>query len=166
MIDWDYVTVGNNFKYKEPVNIGGYGFNLTRQPDGSLIENPHNFKVIIKDNVSIGAFNNIDRGIWRDTIINDGVKTDAHVHVGHNAIIGKHVILCQKSTIGGSCEIGDYSQIWIGSFIHQHVKIGKNCMVGAMTYLRHDLPDNHVAYGNPVIVKHRSEIKYPWVQYD
>lgn len=166
MIDYKYTEIGKNFRVKEPVNIGGYGFNLTRNSDGSWMENPHGFKVVIGDDVSIGAFNNIDRGIWRDTILSDGVKTDAHVHVGHNAFIGKHVTLGQKCTIGGSCDIGDYSQIWIGSFIHQHVKVGKNCMVGAMTYLRHDLPDDHAAYGNPVIVKHRSELKYPWIKYE
>ena len=165
MIDSNYVLIGDGFEYKDPVSIGGVGFNLTRTNKGMLVHKQHNGLVLIGNNVHIGAFNNIDRGLDLDTRISDNVKTDSHVHIGHDAVIGKSVILSQKSTIGGHCIIGDYSTIWVGAFIHQRVKVGKNCMVGAMTYLRHDLPDNHIAYGNPVIVKHRSEIKYPWVEY-
>jgi len=161
----DNVIYGNNFKVKGPVCIGGDGFNLDRKDDGWLVERTHYGTVIIGDDVTIGAFNNIDRGLEENTIIGNNVKTDSMVHVGHDAKIGNSVILSQGCTIGGHCVIGDYSVIWIGAFIHQHVKVGKNCMVGAMTYLRHDLPDDHVAYGNPVIVKHRSEINYPWVKY-
>ena len=161
----DNVIIGNNFFVKGQCCIGGDGFNLERLDNGELRERPHYGKVIIGDNVTIGAFNNIDRGLEENTIIGNNVKTDSMVHIGHDAVIGNSVILSQKSTIGGHCTIGDYSVVWIGAFIHQRVKVGKNCMVGAMTYLRHDLPDDHVAYGNPVIVKHRSEINYPWVEY-
>jgi UDP-3-O-[3-hydroxymyristoyl] glucosamine N-acyltransferase len=141
--------------------IGDDGFNFIRDADGKLIHTEHQYSVIIKENVWIGSHVSIDKGRWRDTVVNGGSKIDNHAHISHNCIIGEDCIIGAHATILGSVTIGDRSEIWSNSVIHQGVSIGDNCAVGANSYIRHNVPDNHVAYmyGGSLIVKPREDTK-------
>ena len=123
------------------------GFYWQRDDKGILQTKPHLFDVKIGKDVDIGALVTVHKGRWRDTEIGDGTKIDAHSHISHNVIIGKHCLISVGVILLGSCEIGDYSNIWSGAIIHQGVKVGKNCTVGAATYLRHDIVENSTVYG-------------------
>ena len=100
------VIIGNNVLIKPFTVIGMYGFGFEKNKDGNmkypLKRNPHRFKVIIKDNVEIGASCCIDRGSWRHSIIEKGTKIDNMVHTGHNTHIGKHCLIAVGTTIGGN----------------------------------------------------------------
>ncbi len=135
------MTVG---KY---TSIGEDGFYWQRDKNGILQSKPHNFDIIIGDNVHIGSHVSIDNGRWRDTEIGEGTKIDDHSHISHNVIIGKHCLISVGVILLGSCEIGDYSNIWAGAIIHQGVKVGERCTVGAATYLRHNIVDDSTIYG-------------------
>lgn len=143
------VKIGNNVKIGNIVDIGENGFNLKRNSDGTLEDKTCYYGVIIENDVTIDSFTNIDRGMFRDTIIGKGTKMDAHVHISHDCIIGKHCEIDPGVIILGEAEIGDYSRLCSGCIIQPKVKIGKNCVVGAGSYLRRDLKDNEIAYGMP-----------------
>ena len=143
--------------------IGDDGFNFIRDADNKLIHTEHQYSVIIKENVWIGSHVSIDKGRWRDTVVNGGSKIDNHAHISHNCVIGENVIIGAHATILGSVYIDDNSEIWSNAVIHQGVHIGKNCAVGANTYLRHNLEDNMVAYTSNItgqlVIKHMDDTK-------
>ena len=120
-----------------------------RDKKGILKRNIHNFDVIIGKDVEIGRLTNIDKGSYRDTVIGDGTKIDSLVHVGHNAIIGKHCLLVAGCVIGGSAEVGDYTHIGMNASIKDHVKIGKHVIVGAGAVVVSNVANGSVMVGNP-----------------
>lgn len=135
-------------KIKPGTIIGGEGFGY-RKENNVWTARHHGFSVKIQREVHIGSNCTIDRGRWRDTEIKEGTRIDNGVHIGHNVIIGKNCILGAHSVIGGSAEIGDGAEIWVNTFVHQGVKVGRNTIIGACSYLRHDTGDNEIWYGNP-----------------
>ena len=140
------IKIHNTVRMGQCTVIGEDGFGYDRHGDGTLHLQEHEFGVRLEENVSIGSHCSVDRGRWRDTSVKSGTKIDDHVHISHNVIIGKNCIIGAHTTILGSVEIGDNSEIWSNAVIHQGVKIGKGCAVGANTYLRHDLLDGMCAY--------------------
>ena len=92
--------------------IGAEGFGFEKDVNQSWIRFPHLGKVIIGDNVEIGALNSICKGSLNDTIIKEGVKTDNLVHIGHNCSIEKNCILTACAELSGGVSLG--KSVWIG----------------------------------------------------
>ncbi len=137
----------------------GSGFGYIRDESGKLKRNQHNFGVRIGTDVEVGRMANIDKGSWRDTVIGEGTKIDSLVHIGHNAMIGKHCLLVSSSNIGGSAEIGDYSYIGMSAVIKQHTKVGKHVIIGAGAIVINDVPDYEIMAGNPAkSIKHKVKL--------
>lgn len=141
------MIIGDNVTIQKNSVIDEDGFYWQRDDKGVLQTKPHEFDIILGDNVHIGSHVSVDKGRWRDTEIGEGTKIDDHSHISHNVIIGKHCLISVGVILLGSCEIGDYCNIWSGAIIHQGVKVGKNCTVGAATYLRHNIVENSTVYG-------------------
>ena len=141
--------IGKNVIIEAFTRIGAEGFGYEPDENGALIQFPHIGRVIIEDDVEIGANVCIDRGALGDTIIGRGTKIDNLVHIAHNVKIGKNCqIVCQVG-IGGSAEIGDNCFVGIGASIRNQIKIGKNVMVGMGAVVVKDVPDNMTIIGNP-----------------
>lgn len=151
----DFLYIGKNVFIKSGTIICGEGFRFDRKEDGTLEFIKHKHGLQIHDNVWIGSNCTIDRGRKHDTVVGGGVKIDNGVHIAHNVIIEENCIIGTGVRLLGSCHIGKGSEIWSDAVIHQGVKIGNNCVVGANTYLRKDLPDNHLAYmeGKRLVIK-------------
>ncbi len=147
------IEIGNNVKIKENAVIGTDGFGFERNEKDEFEKFPHYGKVIIGNDVHIGAFVTIDRGNLNDTIIGDGTKIDNHVHIGHNAQIGKHCLIVAGSVIGGSSIIGDYTELNMSVLIRPHIKIGTHCIIGMGSVVTKNIPNNSIVYGNPGEVK-------------
>jgi len=143
------VKRGDNVTIKPGAVIGFQGFSFKRDEKGVLHHNLHKYKVILEDDVWIGANAVIDRGSWRDTIIGKGTKINNHAHIGHNVRIGKHCIIGVGAKIAGSTEIGDYVEIWNGADIKQHLKIGDYAVIGMGAVVIHDVPPKTTVVGNP-----------------
>jgi UDP-3-O-[3-hydroxymyristoyl] glucosamine N-acyltransferase len=143
------IKIGRNTRIGLGTVIGSDGFGFETLPDGSLVRKPHNFGVVIGDDVEIGSNCNIDKGRWRDTVIGNGTKIDAFVHIAHNVVIGNHCIIGAGARILGSVTIGDGSIIWSGAVINQGVIIGNNSVIGACSYLRHTVGNDETWYGVP-----------------
>lgn len=129
--------------------LDGFGFGYRRNKDGTLERKPNRYDRILEQDVEVGEGTVIDKGSYRDTLIKEGTKIDNLIHVGHNAIIGRHCLIVAGTVIGGSVEIGDFSYIGMNVSIRDHVKIGKHCIIGAGSVVINDIEDYDIVAGNP-----------------
>ena len=108
--------------------IGADGFGYANQ-SGAWVKIPQVGRVIIGNNVDIGANSTIDRGALDDTIIEDGVKLDNLIQVGHNCIIGEHSVIAGCVGIAGSAKIGKRCRIGGAAMILGHLEIADDVTV-------------------------------------
>src|SRR5262249_59809654 len=105
-----YALVGDRVIVHAGCRIGQDGFGYVPDRKGAL-KVPHTRRVIIQDDVEIGANTHIHRGARRDTVIGEGTKIDNLVQIGHNCSIGRHCLIVSQTGISGSVEIGDYAML-------------------------------------------------------
>lgn len=152
-VDTNNVQIGDNVMIKPFTVIGMTGFGFEKRKGKFKIpykRNPHNFKVIIGDNVEIGVGCVIDRGSWRDSVIGEGSKLDNNIHTGHNSIIGKNCLICVGTTLGGSCTLGDSVQIGMNVIINPHIKIANNVTIGSGSIVTKDIIEENTTWvGSP-----------------
>ncbi|HWD19834.1 MAG TPA: UDP-3-O-(3-hydroxymyristoyl)glucosamine N-acyltransferase [Verrucomicrobiae bacterium] len=108
-------------------------------------------KVVIHDDVEIGANSAIDRAALGDTIIGAGTKIDNLVHVAHNVVMGKHCLVMGQSGFAGSTRLGDYVVVASQSGIAGHLKLGHQAMIGAKSGVMRDIPDGGKVLGIPAM---------------
>jgi UDP-3-O-[3-hydroxymyristoyl] glucosamine N-acyltransferase len=137
-----FALIGNNVLIHPGCNIGqdGYGF-IFFGPDGHQ-KVPQTGRVLIQNNVEIGAGTTIDRGSLRDTVIGEGTKIDNQVQIGHNVTIGRHCLLAAQIGLAGSLTIGDNVALGAKVGINNHLKIGDGAQVTAMSGVKDDIPPN------------------------
>ncbi len=121
-------------------------------------------KVILHDDVEIGANAAIDRGALGDTIIGQGTKIDNLVHVAHNVSIGRHCLVMGQVGFGGSTRLGDYCVIASQSGIAGHLKLGNQAMVGAKSGVMRDIPDKATVLGYPAAPDKQAKRQWIGVQ--
>ena len=97
-------------------------------------------RVILQDNVEIGANTTIDRGTMDDTVIGEGTKIDNQVQIAHNVRIGRHCAIVSGVGIAGSTKIGNGVQIGGASGINGHISIGDGVQIAAMSGVVADIP--------------------------
>jgi UDP-3-O-[3-hydroxymyristoyl] glucosamine N-acyltransferase len=134
--------IGNNVLIYPGCSIGqdGYGF-VFFGPEGHL-KVPQTGRVLIQNDVEIGAGTTIDRGSLRDTVIGEGTKIDNQVQIGHNVTIGRHCLLAAQIGLAGSLTIGDNVALGAKVGINNHLKIGDGAQVTAMSAVKDDIPPN------------------------
>jgi len=125
-----YALVGNRVIIHGGVRIGQDGFGFLPGPKGHM-KIPQLARVIIQDDVEIGANTTIDRGGTRDTVIGEGTKIDNLVQIGHNVVIGRQVIIAAQTGISGSCIIEDHAVMGGQVGLADHVIVGEGAMLGA-----------------------------------
>ncbi len=128
--------------------IGQDGFGFAMGPRGHL-KVPQIGRVIIQDDVEIGANACIDRGANRDTIVGEGTKIDNLVQIGHNVVIGRHCIIVSQTGISGSTVLGDF--VVLGGQVGTvgHIEIGSGAQVGAQSGVMNDIPAGQKYAGTP-----------------
>lgn len=134
--------LGNNVLIHPGCSIGqdGYGF-VFFGPEGHL-KVPQTGRVLIQNDVEIGAGTTIDRGSLRDTVIGEGTKIDNQVQIGHNVAIGRHCLLAAQIGLAGSLTIGDNVAIGAKAGLNNHIKIGDGAQIAAMSAVKDDVPAN------------------------
>ena len=141
--------IGSNCLVKSGSIIGQRGFGFERDLEGVPVSFPHYGKVIIGNNVEIGALNTIASGTLSDTIIGDFVKTDDHVHIAHNVKIGSGTFIAASAEISGSVIIG--KEVWIGpnSAVIDKAIIEDHAFVGIGAVVTRDVQKQARVAGNP-----------------
>jgi len=124
----------------------GFGYKFRK---GKHVKVPQVGTVVLGDDVEIGANVCVDRAALGETKIGTGSKIDNLVQVGHNNVLGQHVIVCGQSGIAGSCEIGDYAVLGAGVGLRDHVKVGAAAMIAARSGVSDDIPPQGKVMGYP-----------------
>ncbi len=145
-----YSIIGNNVILHAGAHIGQDGFGFAMGRDGH-VKVPQLGRVIIDDNVEIGAGTCIDRGTGPDTHIGAGSKIDNLVQIGHNVQVGRNSIIVAQNGIAGSCRIGDGAVLGGQVGIAGHLKIGAGAKLAAQSGVINDIPPGKTYGGTPAI---------------
>ena len=121
-------VIGANCNLAAGAVIGADGFGYANQ-DGAWVKIPQVGRVLIADNVDIGANTTIDRGALDDTVIEQGVKLDNLIQIGHNCVIGEHTVIAGCVGIAGSAKIGRRCRIGGAAMILGHLEIADDVTV-------------------------------------
>ena len=140
--------VGDRVTIHPGARIGQDGFGFIPDERG-LIKVPQLGRVIVQDDVEIGAGTTIDRGAGRDTMIGEGTKIDNQVQIGHNVTIGRHCVIVAMVGISGSVTIGDRVMMGGQSGASEHVTIGDAARIAAGTGIIKDVPAGAAMMGAP-----------------
>jgi UDP-3-O-[3-hydroxymyristoyl] glucosamine N-acyltransferase len=140
--------IGDRVIIHPGAHIGQDGFGFALRAEGHL-KVPQIGRVIIQDDVEIGAGATIDRGANRDTVIGEGTKIDNLVQVGHNVVIGRHCVLVAQSGVSGSCVIEDFAALGGQAGLAGHLHIGAGAQVAAAAGLMRDVPAGERWGGTP-----------------
>lgn len=143
-----HALIGDRVIVHSGSHIGQDGFGYVSTPKGHL-KVPQVGRVIIQDDVEIGAGTTIDRGAGRDTMVGEGTKIDNGVQVGHNVLIGRHCIIVAHVGISGSVKIGDRAIIGGQVGMADHLSIGEGAVVYAGTGLISNVPPGEHWMGFP-----------------
>jgi UDP-3-O-[3-hydroxymyristoyl] glucosamine N-acyltransferase len=106
-------------------------------------------RVIIQDDVEIGANTTIDRGSGRDTVIGQGTKIDNGVQIGHNVVVGRHCVIVAQAGISGSTVLGDFVVLGGQVGLADHLRIGTGAQVAGAASVKDDIPANARYAGMP-----------------
>ncbi len=127
--------------------IGQDGFGFLMGPRHLKV--PQIGRVIIQDDVEIGAGSTIDRGAIRDTVIGEGTKIDNLVQVGHNVSIGRHCIVVAQCGIAGSSTLEDHVVLGARVGLNNNVTVGEGAQVAATSIVNGDVPPGARWGGTP-----------------
>ncbi len=126
------VTVGARVVVHAGAVLGADGFGYVRDPaTGAYTQFPQQGRLVIEDDVEIGANTTVDRGALAETRIRRGAKIDNLVHIGHNVEVGEDVVIAAQTGISGSSSIGRGAVIAGQVGIADHVAIGAGAILGA-----------------------------------
>ena len=143
-----HALVGDRVIIHSGVRIGQDGFGFAMGPGGHL-KVPQIGRVIVQDDVEIGANTTIDRGALKDSMIGDGTKIDNLCQIGNYVVLGRHCVIVAMCGISGSTELGDYVVMGGQSGTVGHIKIGTGAQVGGASHPAHDVPAGARYFGTP-----------------
>lgn len=132
---YENCIVGENCLIHAGAVIGSDGFGFARDADGSWVKIPQVGRVVIGDNVEIGACTSIDRGALSDTVIADGVKLDNQIQIAHNVTIGEHTAIAGCVGIAGSTTIGQRCTVGGAAMVIGHLTVGDDVNVASGTHI-------------------------------
>ncbi len=140
--------VGDRVFIHGGVQIGQDGYGYAGGASGHL-KVPQVGRVVIQDDVEIGANTTVDRGALNDTVIGEGTKIDNLVQIGHNAVIGRHCIIVAMTGISGSAVLEDFVIMGAKSGVSDHVRIGAGAKIAGGSKAKDDVPPGGVYGGTP-----------------
>ena len=146
---YDNTIIGNNVIIHAGTILGADAFYYKKRADGfdQLISGG---RVIIENNVGIGALCTIDKGVTGDTIIGEGTKIDNQVHVGHDTVIGKKCLIASQTGIAGCVIIEDEVTLWGQVGTTSGITIGSKAVVMGQTGVTKSILGGKSYFGTPV----------------
>jgi len=149
VIVYDNTIIGDNVIIHSGSILGADAFYYKKRPEGfdQLLSGG---RVIIEDNVGIGALCTIDKGVTGDTTIGAGTKIDNQVHVGHDTIIGKKCLIAAQTGIAGCVIIEDEVTLWGQVGTTSGITIGAKAVVLGQTGVSKSIEGGKTYYGTPI----------------
>jgi UDP-3-O-[3-hydroxymyristoyl] glucosamine N-acyltransferase len=145
-----HCLIGTRVVLHPGVRIGQAGFGFAPDAQGP-VKIPQLGRVIIGDDVDIGANTTIDRGSGHDTVIGHGTMIDNLVQIGHNVVLGRGCILAGQVGISGSTRLGDFVMAGGQVGLAGHLSIGTGARLGAKSGLMKDVAAGETVMGNPAM---------------
>ncbi len=126
----------------------GFGFAITK---AGFLTVPQLGRVILHDDVEIGANSTVDRGASHDTVIGAGTRIDNLVQLGHNVQLGRSCLMAAQSGVSGSSVLGDFVQIGAQAGLTGHLAVGDKARIGAQAGVMSDVPADTAILGSPAM---------------
>ncbi len=145
------VVIGNRVVLQNGAVIGSDGYGFVRRPDGTHQKIPQTSRVVIEDDVEIGANTTIDRPAIGETRIQAGAKIDNLVQIGHGVTIGRNTLLAAQVGIAGSTSVGDNVTLAGQVGVAGHVTIGNGVSAVGQSGITNSVPDGAFLSGYPAI---------------
>lgn len=145
-----HAIIGNRVNIYPGVRIGQDGFGFSMGPQGHL-KVPQLGRVVIHDDVEIGANTTIDRGAGPDTVIGAGCKIDNLVQIGHNVHLGRGCVIVSQVGISGSTHLDDFVIAAGQAGITGHLHIGTGARIAAQSGVMRDIPAGGTVGGSPAV---------------
>ena len=142
------VRIGNRVVVQPGTLIGGDGFGYVKD-DETWVKIPDAGTVVIEDDVSLGAYNTIERGNIGQTLIRQGVKTGNSVHIGHNSYIGRNTSVGMGAGIASNTFVGDNVFIGPKAGISEKLSIGHGATIGPKAGIITDVENGGSVFGTP-----------------
>jgi len=149
---YDHCIIGDNVIIHAGTVIGADAYYYKRRKERTAQYDKLEScgRVVIHDDVEIGAGSTIDKGVSGDTIIGQGTKIDNHVHIGHGAVIGKNCLFAAQVGIGGKAIIEDEVILWGQVGVSKDLVIGKGAVVYAQSGVASSIDGGKNYFGSPV----------------
>lgn len=149
---YDHTVIGDNVTIHAGTVLGADAFYFKRRKEREVQYDKMLScgRVVIHDDVEIGAGCTIDKGVSGDTIIGRGTKLDNHIHVGHGAVIGKNALFAAQVGIGGKAIIEDEVILWGQVGVSKDLTIGKGAIVYAQSGVASSIEGGRIYFGSPV----------------
>ena len=146
---YDNAVIGNNVTIHANTVLGADAFYYKKRPAGfdKLISGG---RVVLEDDVDLGASCTIDKGVTGDTTIKQGTKIDNQVHVGHDTVIGKKCLIASQTGIAGCVIIEDEVTIWGQVGTNSGITIGKGAVILGQTGVTKSVPGGKSYFGTPI----------------
>jgi len=146
---YDHTVIGDNVIIHSGTILGADAFYYKKRPDGfdQLISGG---RVVIQNNVGIGALCTIDKGVTGDTTIGEGTKIDNQVHVGHDSVIGKKCLIASQTGIAGCVIIEDEVTIWGQVGTTSGITIGAKAVIMGQTGVTKSVEGGKSYFGTPI----------------
>lgn len=162
---YDHCVIGNRVTIHAGTVLGADAFYYKKRPEGfdKLLSGG---RVVLEDDVDVGALCTVDRGVTGDTTIQAGSKIDNQVHIGHDTVIGKKCLIASQSGIAGCVVIEDEVTIWGQVGMTSGITIGAKAVILAQSGISKSLEGNKTYFGYPAeearksIVNWREYVKY------
>lgn len=146
---YDNCVLGNNVTIHAGTVLGADAFYYKNRPEGfdKLLSGG---RVVIEDNVDIGALCTIDKGVTGETTIGEGSKLDNQVHVGHDTVIGKKCLIASQTGIAGCVIIEDEVTLWGQVGTNSGITIGKKAVIMGQTGVTKSVAGGKSYFGTPI----------------
>ncbi len=149
---YDHTVIGDNVIIHANTVLGADAFYFKRRKEREVQYDKMLScgRVVIEDDVEIGAGCTIDKGVSGDTIIGKGSKLDNHIHIGHGAVIGKNALFAAQVGIGGKAIIEDEVILWGQVGVSKDLTIGKGAVIYAQSGVASSIEGGKIYFGSPV----------------
>lgn len=145
-----HCLIGKRVKIYAGVCIGQSGFGFAIDKTG-FVTVPQLGRVIVEDDVEIGANATIDRGAGPDTVIGQGTRIDNLVQIGHNVRIGKNCVIVAQAGVAGSAELGDFVMMGGQVGIAGHLKIASGTRIAGQSGVMRNVDKPEEIMGSPAV---------------